>query len=320
MNIGIIGYGIVGKAVESGFKDRCQILVYDPLYSDIYPSVNTPSDHKAIFCENIVDVVSASKIIFVCVPTPAQKEFQKEDGSVAPFDSIIIDDVMEKINLGNLCILSSHNLVDQYLPLIVIESAVIPRKIKEYLNKYLHLRLVVCPEFLTAKESFQRFLNPDCRILGGKKEDVEEVQQIFEDYSSCKPCKIGYCDAIGAAVIKYMENSFLALKVSFMNQFYNLLKVSGSETNWEHLAEIFHYDTRMGNSHYHVPGHDGKRGWGGHCLSKDINAIIDEARTYRCNLSLMEEAWKYNIKIRDDMWPSEKDELKIENKFRQSER
>jgi len=303
MNVGIIGYGIVGQAIERGFRDQCQILVHDPLYTGTSASSDSTSGLGRVFCESIVDVVSVSKIVFICVPTPAQKEFQKNDGTIAPFDSTIIDGVMEKVNFGNLCVLSTHNLEDKSLPLIVIESAVVPSKIKEYLDKYLHLRLVVSPEFLTAKESFERFLNPDCRILGGKKEDTEEVQKIFEDYSSCKSCKVGYCDAIGASVIKYMENSFLALKVSFMNQFYDLLEKSGSETEWAHLAEIFHYDTRMGNSHYSVPGHDGDRGWGGHCWPKDINAIVDEARGYGCDLSLMEQAWSYNSRHRKNLWP-----------------
>jgi UDPglucose 6-dehydrogenase len=305
MNVGILGYGIVGKAIERGFRDKCRILVYDPLHVG-RPDIDPPSlsmGNGTTFCENIVDVVNSCQIVFVCVPTPAQKEFQKIDGSIAPFDSSIIDSVMEKVNLGNLCVLSTHNLEDKSLPIIVIESAVVPRKIKEYLGRYLHLRLVVSPEFLTAKESFYRFLNPDCRILGGKKEDCEEVQKIFEDYSSCKPCKVGYCDAIGASLIKYMENSFLALKVSFMNQFYDLLKETGSATEWSHLAEIFHYDTRMGNSHYQVPGHDGDRGWGGPCWVKDINAIVDEARTYCCDLSLMKEVWKYNVGMRKKLWP-----------------
>ena len=292
MKIGIIGYGIVGKAIEQGFKDKCKIYVHDPLHIGKEPDGNTT------FCYTIVDVVTACDVVFVCVPTPAKKEFQKNDGSIAPFDSTIIDDVMEKINFGSLCVLSTHDLKDKALPVIVIESAVVPRKIKEYLDKYLHLRLVVSPELLTAKESVQRFLNPDCRILGGKKEDTVVVQKAFDDYSSCMPCKVGFCDAIGASLIKYMENSFLALKVSFMNQFYDLLKETGSKTDWGHLAKIFHYDTRMGNSHYNVPGHDGDRYWGGPCWVKDINAIIDEARTYGCDLSLMEKAWKYNSKNR----------------------
>ena len=84
---------------------------------------------------------------------------------------------MEKINFGNLCVLSTHNLEDKSLPIIVIESAVVPRKIKEYLDKYLHIRLVVSPEFLTAKESFERFLNPDCRILGGEKDRVNKQNE-----------------------------------------------------------------------------------------------------------------------------------------------
>ena len=144
-------------------------------------------------------------------------------------------------------------------------------------------------------------MNPDCRIIGGNRQDAMLVQELFDKYSACAPCKVGYCDAIGASVIKYMENSFLALKVSFMNQFYDLLLASGSETPWETIAEIFHLDPRMGNSHYHVPGHDGDRGFGGKCFCKDVNSICCYARDVGVELSLMEEAWKYNLRIRKNI-------------------
>jgi UDP-glucose 6-dehydrogenase len=63
-----------------------------------------------------------------------------------------------------------------------------------------------------------------------------------------------------------MENCYLAMKVIFMNQFYEILKRSGSKSSWEEVAEIFHYDSRMGNSHYNVPGPDGDFGFGGKCV------------------------------------------------------
>jgi len=274
MNIGIIGYGVVGKAIEYGFKSASNITIYDPLYIKKF----SPTIEKVIF---------DSEIVFVCVPTP----MSNVNGD--PFDSSVIDEVMEKIETASSQLDSP--------PIVVIESAVIPSKIKQYIKQYTNIELVVSPEYLTEKEPFEKFLNPECRILGGSSEDTMKVQKAFELYSICEPCKVGYCDAIGAAVIKYMENSFLAMKISFMNQFYDLLKQSGSKTEWNHLAEIFHYDSRMGNSHFIIPGHDGDRHWGGKCFPKDINAIIYDAKKLGCNLTILEEVWNYNLENRKDI-------------------
>jgi UDPglucose 6-dehydrogenase len=278
MEIGIVGYGVVGKAVEYGFESLSDIYIYDPLYVD---------NEEDKFMSSIEEVMRKSRIVFVCVPTPMTEV------AGGPFDSTVIDSVMKEVGEAS----AQWDLP----PVVVIESAVIPSKIKQYIKDYPKIRLVVSPEYLTEKEPFDKFINPDCRILGGSPEDTSEVQSAFEVFSICKRCDVGYCDAIGAAVIKYMENSFLAMKVSFMNQFYDLLKESGSETEWNHLARIFHFDSRMGNSHYKIPGHDGDRGWGGKCLPKDINAIIYEAKKLGCDLTIMEEVWKYNLENREDI-------------------
>lgn len=280
MNIGIIGYGVVGKAITHAFQDKCSAIIYDPQYRE--------------YSDSIATVVRSSEFVFIAVPTPMK------NWRGGPFDSKIIDKVMAEI-ASEYIYQTDRQFNKPNLPIIIIESAVIPGKIKEYINNYPQIKLVVCPEYLTEKDPIGRFVNPDCRILGGDRVNAEHVQNLFEKFSICKPCKVGYCDAIGAAVIKYMENSFLALKVSFMNQFYDLLQASGSETPWETIAEIFHFDPRMGNSHYHVPGHDGDRGYGGKCLVKDTNAICCYARDLGINLSLIEEACRYNLSIRKDI-------------------
>jgi len=301
MDIGIIGYGTVGKAVEYGFKDGCNIFIYDPAYPSnktYYPDSDGP-DPK--FLSSIAQVVLNSDFIFVCVPTPMK------DINGGPFDSNIIDNVMDEIDEAYKQSKISE-IRGYYGPVVIIESAVIPSKIKEYILKYPIMHLVVSPEYLTENEPFKGFVEPLCRILGGDKYDTKAVQRLFDGYSICKPCKVGFCDAIAASVMKYMENSFLALKVTFMNQFYDILKASGSETDWEHFATIFHYDSRMGNSHYHVPGPDGDRAFGGKCFAKDVNAICYDADNMKCDLSIMKEAWKYNLKIRKKInWSATED-------------
>ncbi len=279
MNIGVIGYGIVGKAVCRGFEDQAALHVFDPLYAP---------QRSERFKNSPAAAWRACEFTFVSVPTPQQLNAGRPGG---PFDSSNVDQTLAAIA-------ALPQAADKIL---ILTSTTLPSKVGEYLNRYPHLNLVVLPEFLTERNAQRDFLAPKFRIIGGEPEHARAVQELFERYSNCTPCKVGYCDAIGAAFVKYMVNSYLALKISFLNQFYDLLQHNGAHTAWPALSELFHYDTRMGDSHKNVPGHDGDRGWGGKCLPKDVNAIMRDARRQGCPLSLLEEAWEYNLRIRSNL-------------------
>jgi UDPglucose 6-dehydrogenase len=95
-----------------------------------------------------------------------------------------------------------------------------------------------------------------------------------------------------------MSNNFLALKISFMNEYYNLVKNIGGD--WKSITEGFVSDPRIGNSHTQVPGHDGKRGFGGTCFPKDINAIIEFSKQNGIEMPTLEAAWETNLKVRPE--------------------
>ncbi len=59
-------------------------------------------------------------------------------------------------------------------------------------------------------------------------------------------------------------------------------------------------DPRIGNSHSRVPGHDGKRGFGGTCFPKDINAIIEFSKEHNIEMNTLEAAWKTNLRVRPE--------------------
>lgn len=275
MNIGIIGYGTVGKAVYAGFNKKTTLHIYDPRHS--------PTEAE-IFCSSIAEVYKKSQFIFICVPTP---QIRSKNTDCGDFDSTIIDSCME--------ILAGETDTQA---IVVIVSTVIPSKVASYLKDYPHLNIVVSPELLTEQNSKQDFLNPECRVIGGATEHTHALQALYEQYSNCQPCKVAYCSAVSAAYIKYMRNAFLAVKVSMMNQFYDLFQKMDNEENWEEIAEILHHDSRLGNSHYHIPGYDGDRGWGGKCFPKDTNALCHYAKSKGVALTVLESAIEYNKKIR----------------------
>ena len=284
MEIGIIGYGTVGKALLNGFRNRAQMHVFDPLYA---------AQSTEPFKSSVEEVWQASDFTFVAVPTP-QKLSANEPGG--PFDASNLDATVASV----------ASLPDKKGPrggekVLILVSTTLPSKVKAFLETYPRLNLVVLPEFLTERNAERDFLNPSFRIVGGNPEHARAVNELFENYSDCAPCKVGYCDAVAAAFIKYMINSYLAVKLSFLNQFYDLFQRGGSESTWEQVSELFHFDVRVGNSHKNIPGHDGDRGWGGRCLPKDVNAIMRDAAEQGCPLRLLEEAWEYNLSIRSDI-------------------
>jgi len=267
MVIGVIGYGVVGRAVWKAFVNKTTILIND---------VEMPekSSHIKTLCEQC-------SFIFICVPTP----MSTKTGNI---DTRIVDKILETISKqpGN--------------PVVILKSTVIPSQLKYYQETYPDLRLVMSPEYLTDANPEEDFINAELLVLGGKDKDIDEVEMLFKNYSDCRPCPVGKCDLIGAGVLKYMENCFLAMKVTFMNQFFDVLQQSGSKTTWNEIAQIFQLDSRMGHSHYMVPGPDGDRGWGGKCLPKDLNAILNESKKLGYNLDLIEKIIEFNATIRKD--------------------
>ena len=279
MNIGVIGYGIVGKSVDVGFKDKCNIYINDP-------------NEKEIFTVSKVDVVENCDYIFVGVPTPYDPEKKK-------FNNTIIKEVITEINT-----IASEL---KYFPIVVIKSAVLPSVIDWFANNCRSIRIVISPEYLTEKTAIHDFVNQKVMILGGEQSDCEEIQTLFKDYSICnRDCKVGICTNKEAALIKYMENSFLAVNNIFLNQFKIMYDAMFGSKNvpddFNRLLKCFHLDERMGQFRYPytIPGPDGDIGFGGKCLPKDVQSIISESKEYGVPLTLLEEVIKINNKIRTD--------------------
>jgi len=255
------------------------LYIYDPLY---------PIDSGKQFCASIEAVYQVCKFIFICVPTP-QKIVRTND-VYGEFDSTILDGCMETVAQAK-----PHDS-----RIVVLVSTVLPSKAKDYIEAWPDMNIVVSPELLTEKNAVKDFLNPDCRIIGGKPEHAQALQKLYDDYSECQPCKVGYCSAINAAYIKYMRNTYLAIKVSVMNEFYDLFQKMDNADSWEDIAAMLHYDPRLGGSHYNVPGHDGDRGWGGKCLPKDSAALYHDAIKQDIEMTVLKAAMEYNRKIRED--------------------
>lgn len=185
--------------------------------------------------------------VVVCVATPMGENGDSDTSNVA--------DVFEKY--GNT----------KYL----IKSAVIPT----FLEDYGDLDITVSPEFLASSNAnrnpteefrFQKFA-----IYGGGS-----MRFWHEMFKPVLPCleEVKFCSRDQAAFGKYVENTFLAMKVTFWNQMYKIYNDLGYE-DFDAMVDAITIDPRIGTSHSQVPGPDGKFGYGGHCLPKDTNALLN---------------------------------------------
>ena len=140
------------------------------------------------------------------------------------------------------------------------------------------------PEFLRAVSAVEDLKNMDLMLIGGNS--CNFWAKVFD-------IDIEIADPKELILAKYARNSFLALKVSFFNQMYDLCK----ELDVEYAA-VAHYtgmDERIGYSHTMVTE---ERGFGGHCFPKDTNALIKTAKRNNVELSILKEAVAYNKRIK----------------------
>ena len=114
-------------------------------------------------------------------------------------------------------------------------------------------------------------------VFGGVNADTDAVEKLYKEHSECAECPVYKTDMVTASMVKYCINSFLATKVTFMNEMYDVLKASKG-TDWKTFTKIISTDPRIGSTHLKVPGNDGQRGYAGSCFPKDTSALAYFAR------------------------------------------
>ena len=267
MKIGIVGQGYVGSAIKAGFESYYDIETYDKY-----------DDDKST-CE-LEDMISSCEVIFVCVPTPMNK-----DGSC---HTDIVESVVEEIDGW------TNRYHKDIKPTVVIKSTVPPGTTDRLHKKYKGVDVIFNPEFLTEMNFIEDFKNQSRIILGGIRRGTSLLRQV---YSKVFPhATIVKTNAMYAEMVKYFINCFLATKVSFANEmkmFCDVLKI-----DYDKVVEYATYDERLGKSHWAVPGPDGELGFGGHCLPKDLSAIISLSSELGGHTVVLEAVKNLNLWIR----------------------
>lgn len=242
MKIGIIGNGFVGKATNQLKCKDIDIVAYD-----INPEFCVP---KGLQLKDM----NSCEIIFISVPTPMNK-----DGS-CHLD--IIKSVLKDLETV------------EYNGFIVLRSTV-PVGTSDQLKCYF------MPEFLTEKNYVYDFINNKDWIFGlvglNEQKDLEfkvKIQELF-DLAHANNCikynTLHFLSNSEAEMVKLFRNCFLATKVSFCNEVYEFCEKKG--INYENVRKLAANDDRILHSHTQVPGHDGRKGFGGTCFPKDTSSL-----------------------------------------------
>lgn len=184
-----------------------------------------------------------------------------------------------------------HDVIDSApnVP-ILIKSTISLEGLEHLQTAFPDRHISFSPEFLRAETAIEDFQKQKYMILGNDTPDSFWSKLFLKRF---KRLRIHHCTNEEAIAVKYAENAFLALKVSFFNQLYDLCQSANIDFN-----EVRYHlclDERIGDDHSYVTK---ERGWGGHCFPKDTQALLHTAKQYESSFSLIEEAIKYNRTVR----------------------
>lgn len=267
--IGIIGYGFVGKAVANA-NSNSNLLINDPLLGTDSVPLNT--------------IIEKSDWIYVCVPTAALA-----DGSCDI--SILADTLCQLRDYTKLVICKSTALPSFY-------SNIEARAIAKTVYKF---DIAHIPEFLTTANASDDYLNPSLIVIGGQYNVTEFIEKyvLSEDVANTTDATIVKMSIGDSAAVKYYANSFLATKVLFNNEFATWCSSQG--VKWDAITSVLEKDSRLGDSHFKVPGPDGNVGYGGACFPKDVAAVLASANKSKINMDFLNAQYTINNKLRKEL-------------------
>jgi len=260
--IAMIGYGCVGRATAEAFHSKSiKVIGIDPV---IYP-------------KSKIENALAAGIAMICVPTPMFDSSGRQDVTV------VMNVVKELSRI-------------EYKGLIVVKSTVLPTFVMQLLEDFAHLRIVTNPEFLTERFAKSDAEKPTTVVIGGPDKEVRYLRDFYVRLDMIASDNIWTCSAPVAMLYKYIYNVLGAVTISVMNEFKLLHDKLGLD-HWDHIHGFMDRELIF-DERTHVPGPDGKLGFGGKCFPKDINAIINMARDLEVPAETLEGAIATNHVVR----------------------
>lgn len=288
MNIAVIGTGYVGLVTGTCFAEMGNhVICVDndkkklenikkgiiPIYEpglEILLNRNIEKQ-RLTFIDDLSSAVTESEIIFLCLPTP-----QSEDGSA---DLNHVFDVAGKI--GKILKKSETNEFK-----IIVNKSTVPvgtsSNVTKLIAKYCigNFEVVSNPEFLREGFAVDNFMKPERIIIGAKSRHVfDKLHMLYEPFVR-QGNPIIEMDPESSEVTKYAANSYLAMRITYMNELANFCESAGA--NIDSVRIGMGSDTRIGKR-FLFPG----IGYGGSCFPKDVNALIKTSEDINSPIRLL---------------------------------
>ena len=305
MDLAIIGSGYVGLVTGACFADvghnvicvdndakkikqlqAGEVPIYEPGLEEIIH--RNVSAHRLRFTGSIQEGVENSQIVFIAVPTP-----QQPDGDV---DLSFLEKVAREI----AGVLTDYRVIVDKSTVPVKTGEKVAESIKRYNRHGADFDVVSNPEFLREGCAVADLMNPDRIVIGAQSERaIDLMKKIYEPFMA----PILVTDINSAELIKHCANSFLALKISYINAVSTICETSGADV--EKVADGIGMDHRIGRDFLNAG-----IGYGGSCFPKDIAAFITISERLGVPFTLLKEVQRINNSqkerflkvIRETLW------------------
>ena len=291
MQIAIIGTGYVGLVTGTCFAETGNKVIcididekkinnlrngVSPIYEpglDVLLERNI-KEKRLEFTTNVADGIKDAKVIFLALPTPPGK-----DGSA---DLQYVLDVAESLS----------KIITRYT--VIVNKSTVPVGTAEKVHNVLAAKLdkslfdvVSNPEFLREGVAVEDFLKPDRVVIGTSSDKAKKVMdELYQPYLR-QGNPIHFMDERSSEMTKYAANSYLAMRISFMNEMANLCERTGANVDWVRIG--MGGDSRIGKR-FLFPG----IGYGGSCFPKDVKALAYTAQEMDYDFQLVNVVMEVN--------------------------
>jgi UDPglucose 6-dehydrogenase len=258
-----------------------------PIYEPGLPELMRKNAQRLSYTADIADAVRRADIIFVAVGTPSTP-------SGAP-DMSYVERVARTIALA----MNSYKLVVEKSTVPVQTAEWMKRTIARYDKAGTPFDVASNPEFLREGTAVQDFLKPDRIVLGVESDRARDL--LLRLYAPIDAPKV-VVDIKSAELIKHASNSFLAMKISFINAVATICELTGADI--DEVAQGMGYDRRIGKDFLRAGV-----GYGGSCFPKDVDAFIWLAGTLNYDFALLKSVRDINREQRDRFFKKIEDAL-----------
>lgn len=323
MEVCVIGVGYVGLVTAACFAhtgntvigvdddrekitllQRGKVPIYEPFLDEMVARAG--NEGKLRFTEKIEEGVGSCQVLFICVGTPPLEDGEADLSSVEG----VVQRIAE-VAKG---------------PTLIVEKSTVPVQTGFWIEKTLRMygrrdlggfHVASNPEFLREGSAVEDFLHPDRIVVGVASQEAERILRalydpvirgvfqcpVHQECSSLREVPFLVTDMASAELIKHASNSFLAMKISYINLIADLCEKVGADVL--KVAEGMGLDPRIGRAFL-----DAGIGFGGFCLPKDLQAFVRIGEKYGCDLNLLKEVERINgervglilRKLQDHLW------------------